>query len=575
MAQLDWDEHDNLSRVMGFEFAARAETDERRRTIVPPLNVLWQSELPDGMVENACCLLSNRRGQATVGAAVCCVLHNRSGRAGVLLDFGVELHGGVRILAHSVDNDCRCFRLRVRFGESAMEAMSELGGPANATNDHAIRDTIADISAMGSTEVGGTGFRFVRIDLVEGGSIALEEVTAVFVHRDIAYRGRFECSDPYLNRIWSTAAYTVFLNMQNYLWDGIKRDRIVWIGDMHPETSTIQAVFGNDPIVPRSLDFVRDTTPLPRWMNGFPSYSMWWVLIQHSWYRQNGDHDYLMRQKPYLLELLLLLAGAVDPSGRSKPDGPVFLDWPNATNRQAAEAGVQALHAMSLEAGAAMCRFLGDLSLAAVCDGAAARLRACRMDHGGSKQAAAMLALAGLADAGGINRDVLAIGGAKGMSTFLGYYILQARALAGDIAGCLDSIREYWGGMLSLGATSFWEDFDMEWLRNAARIDELTPAGRVDVHGAYGSHCYTGYRHSLCHGWASGPAAWLSEHVLGVHVLEPGCACVRIEPRLGDLHWVRGAYPTPHGLIRLEHTRKPDGSVTTEAELPPGVKCQC
>lgn len=41
----------------------------------------------------------------------------------------------------------------------------------------------------------------------------------------------------------------------------------------------------------------------------------------------------------------------------------------------------------------------------------------------------------------------------------MGYYILTARAMAGDYEGCLEAIREYWGGMLSLGATTFWEDF--------------------------------------------------------------------------------------------------------------------
>ena len=40
--------------------------------------------------------------------------------------------------------------------------------------------------------------------------------------------------------------------MQDYLWDGIKRDRLVWIGDMHPETRTILAVFGDHEIVPRA-----------------------------------------------------------------------------------------------------------------------------------------------------------------------------------------------------------------------------------------------------------------------------------------------------------------------------------
>ena len=55
-------------------------------------------------------------------------------------------------------------------------------------------------------------------------------------------------NDERLNRIWQTGAYTVHLNMQDYLWDGIKRDRLVWIGDMGPETMTVLSVFGNQDI---------------------------------------------------------------------------------------------------------------------------------------------------------------------------------------------------------------------------------------------------------------------------------------------------------------------------------------
>jgi len=42
---------------------------------------------------------------------------------------------------------------------------------------------------------------------------------------------------------------------------------------------------------------------------------------------------------------------------------------------------------------------------------------------------------------------------------FYGYYMLNARAEAGDYQGAMDNIREYWGSMLDLGATTFWEDF--------------------------------------------------------------------------------------------------------------------
>src|SRR5690625_975648 len=128
--------------------------------------------------------------------------------------------------------------------------------------------------------------------------------------------------------------------------------------------------------------------------------------------------------------------------------------------------------------------------------------------------------------------------------------------------------------MLSLGATTFWEDFNIEWLENAARIDELPKEGEIDVHGTYGDHCYVGYRHSLCHGWASGPTAFLAEYILGIKVEAPGCKRVRIEPNLGDLKWAEGTYPTPYGKISLKHTVK-EGKIETEINAPREIEIIC
>ncbi len=542
----------------------RSEVDRRVTVYVPPVRVLWQTE--GGSVQNVQALLAPQAGQITLHPhEAACVLDNRGGPAAVLLDFGAELQGGLQLLAWKCRGKAkRSARVRVRFGESAMEAMNDIGGERNATNDHTPRDLTAEISSLGTVELGSTGFRFARIDLLgRRGLLELKAVRAVFSYQDTPYQGSFRCSDPLLERIWQTAAYTVQLNMQNYLWDGIKRDRLVWIGDMHPETSTIQAVFGSDPIVPRSLDFVRDDTPLPGWMNGIPTYSMWWVLIQAGWYRQNGDLAYLDEQRAYLLALLEQLASCIDADGNNTTPTFRFMDWPSSSNRQAVDAGIQALHVLALETGAELCTALGESAAAAAARAAADRLKAHPLDPNGSKQAAALQVLAGLADPAAANRAVLAPGGARGLSTFLGYYVLRARALAGDIQGCLEAMRAYWGGMLALGATSFWEDFDLAWLENAARIDELTPPGQVDVHGSYGGYCYIGYRHSLCHGWSSGPVPWLAEFVLGIQPLEPGCRVVRLAPTLGDLEWAEGSYPTPHGLIRLRHEKQANGQVRT------------
>ena len=97
-----------------------------------------------------------------------------------------------------------------------------------------------EIPRDGMIEIGNTGFRFVRLDLLQNNAtISLKEISAILRYRDIPYLGSFECNDQRLNKIWITGAYTVHLNMQEFLWDGIKRDRVVWLGDMHPELMTI------------------------------------------------------------------------------------------------------------------------------------------------------------------------------------------------------------------------------------------------------------------------------------------------------------------------------------------------
>jgi alpha-L-rhamnosidase len=125
--------------------------------------------------------------------------------------------------------------------------------------------------------------------------------------------------------------------------------------------------------------------------------------------------------------------------------------------------------------------------------------------------------------------------------------------------------------MLDLGATTFWEHFDIDWMENAGRIDEVVPKGKVDVHGTYGDYCYVSYRHSLCHGWASGPTAWLTNHVLGVKVVEPGAKTLKIDPFLGDLEWAKGTFPTPYGLVEILHIKKAGGEIETIINAPDEV----
>lgn len=567
------------------EDAFRIVKDGRAKVYVAPEKVLWKSSSDPAAVSGEDVLLAPGDGQAVLGAAsVCRMKSSPEVQASLLLDFGRELQGGIRIVTGQYPSG-KPVRIRVRFGESASEAMCEIDEINGACNDHAIRDMEIILPWLGTLETGNSGFRFVRIDLLDMDTeLQLKEVNAYMVYRDIPYEGSFRSSDSRLDSIWMTGAYTVHLNLQNYLTEGVKRDRLVWVGDLHPEVMTVCSVFGYNDAVPLSLDLSRDTNPLPAWMNGISSYSIWWLLIQRDWYMHTGDLKYLAGQKEYLAGLLDMLISKVGEDGTEHLDGGRFLDWPSEPNRKAVDAGLHSLMVMAMDAGAGLCDILGESSRAKRCrrtlellkksSGAASWLEGLSRDNPsspGNKQAAALMTLSGEVPAAEACDKCIMSGGAAGFSTFYGYYMLEAMAAAGRYSEAMDMIRSYWGGMLDLGATTFWEDFDLSWKDNAARIDSLVPEGKKDVHRDYGGYCYKGFRHSLCHGWASGPTSWLSRHVLGIEILFPGCRRIRVTPHLGDLEWVEGTFPTPFGPVYVRH-EKNGCKVISEIKAPKGVK---
>jgi hypothetical protein len=285
-----------------------------------------------------------------------------------------------------------------------------------------------------------------------------------------------------------------------------------------------------------------------------------------------GRLEYLKEQQVYLTGLLRLLMTKVDDEGRENMmNERRFLDWPSSENPKGVHAGLHALMVLAFQRGAVLCRVLGDTEMMEQCEKMVNKMKPYIPDPNGSKQAAALMAMAGIVPAEKANREVIAVGGASGFSTFYGYYMLQAKAMAGDYQGAMDNIRQFWGAMLKLGATTFWEDFNLDWTVNAAGITDIVPEGKKDIHRDFGNYCYLGLRHSLCHGWSSGPTSWLTQHVLGISVEEPGCRTLRIEPHLGDLQWAEGTFPTPLGIVKVRHEMRPDGTIDTKVEAPEGV----
>ena len=554
--------------------------DVRTRTFVYPKCVVWSTPSGKDMSKESVgaateCLerlFDRKHGQVCekyFGKSVGTKLINNGEVPGVVLDFGRELHGGLQIGVSPLA--VKGMKLRIRFGESVSETLSSVGGDRNATNDHAMRDLVLEVPSFGSIEIGNTGFRFVRLDLVTKGELGLEFVRAVSLMRPMARIGGFRSSDERLNRVFETAVRTVHLCCQEYLWDGIKRDRLVWMGDTHPETMAILNVFGAAQVLPDSFDYMASVTPPDKWMNTMATYTLWWIRNVAEWYRFTGDKAYVEKHADYLERTFDHVLSGLNDAGEWRAG--IFLDWPTAHSKDAQAAGTQGLALMAARETEFLADAIGRKTLADKARGMAEKLARLHPEPHGAKSAAALLALSGLRDAKEMYDSTLSAGGHSGVSTFYGYYMIEAMSAAGERQRALDTVRDYWGAMLDMGATSFWEDFNIAWTNNAFRIDEMPVPGKKDIHGDYGEFCYKGFRHSLCHGWSAGPVSWCINRVLGIRPLGVGCRAVEVDPFLGDLDWAEGAMALPDGRkVEVRIDRKTDGSMDVKVRAPEGVK---
>ena len=117
------------------------------------------------------------------------------------------------------------------------------------------------------------------------------------------------------------------------------------------------------------------------------------------------------------------------------------------------------------------------------------------------------------------------------------FYELEALCAMGEQTYVTQQIKDYWGGMLKLGATSFWEEYNP----NKKGAEHLAMYGRE-------------FGKSLCHAWGASPIYLLGKYYLGVKPTSAGYATYSVEPNLGGLQWMEGKVPTPNGEIALKVT---------------------
>lgn len=462
----------------------------------------------------------------------------------LLLDFGREVSG--RILIKSA---CNCeAQVLASYGESEGEALS---------GENYLGVNLLRIPPHGIARGPKSGFRYAWIRFVGGASqTALKTIRLEGIAYPVHYEGSFESSDPQLNRIWRTAAYTAHLCMQDGVLDGPKRDRGWWAGDLAITGPVIENLFGDSFLLNQTL--ARLIPPSGEDVNGIPDYTALWIVTLADLYRHSGNMNALEEERAPLLQLLHQMDNEIGSSGRFvNPNHRwLFVDWSPSlfgyTNE--AEEGTELEFVIAYREGASLLKHLGEFTVARQYSERAKALAAQARNQfldadgvfGDRWQLNALAVVSGVA----APRDYSAIWShvfrgigsddtqTQAITPFFNEILLEAMARMGHRRAALQWMREYWGGMLANGATSFWEAYDLRWPKEHLHRNLQVGASR-------------GYFVSLAHGWSSGPATWLIEQVLGIKATRPGFRTVEVRPELVGLKWAQGSVHTPRGLIRV------------------------
>jgi alpha-L-rhamnosidase len=492
----------------------------------------------------------------------------------LVLDFGQEVAGRMQVTGPTGA------QVQVTTGESREEAMLAGWAPP----------TLLTLEAGVQQHTPYLGFRYVKLAFFGNAPYTITNLAADFKYYPVEYKGSFDCSDPLLTQIWYTGAYTAHLCMQEDVFDGVKRDRLLWSGDLQVSGNVINNVFADSFLMEKDLTALRagiqggqPDTSLPQGeINSIPGYSAAWFCTLADFYRHVGDQAYLNSKHDLILSLLQY--EQTDFDSRNIYTNPHnawdFTDWsadlscysPTVnTDSAAAQAGTDMFIIRGVREAVFLLNAMGDTTNAvqysAWADTLTAAARQYLVDtntgsYTSRRQLNVMAVLSGVATTNqlpAIYNSVLRAGTPDWSNDLTPYYasfLLDAYSQTGHTEDGLDLSRSLWGNMLAQGATTFWERYSPNW-RWAGPDLTLSPAGGD-------------YEMSLCHAWSSGVTSWLTEQVLGVRPTSGGFQTAELIPDLGDLQWAEGTVPTPNGNLYARVTANGTDQ-TAHVDIPAGT----
>ncbi|MCX7174655.1 MAG: family 78 glycoside hydrolase catalytic domain [Proteobacteria bacterium] len=444
------------------------------------------------------------------------------------------------------------------------------------------------------------GLRYLQVTYRECHEpLQVRSVTVQQTHYPVGNRGRFECSDPALNRIWAAGARTLRLCMHDAYVDCPSREQRQWM-DAYLDARINYAAYGDTRLAARLIrqvaaaqrpeGFTPMAAPGDFAVAGFtniPDFCLYWILAIGDYLRFADDPALTEEVYPNVARALQWFERYVDAEGLLN-EVPlwVFVEWAE-TDKKGQVTAFNALYVAALRTAARLARAVRHEPAAekyqALADRVAAAINELLWDEGRGVYAdarrngrlsrrvsqqsnAAAIAweiapkerwsrmFATILDE---KRLVLTHGlGREGQVTpfdeenqvimaqpFYSHFLHRALRMDGRFEFLFDNIRRRWSALLADGESTFRETWQLE---------PIT---------------------SKCHAWSATPTFDLSTDLLGVSPIADGFRRLRIAPQTAGLEWARGRYPTPHGEVVVEW-RKGAAGINLKIVVPPGCAAE-
>lgn len=448
----------------------------------------------------------------------------------VTLDFGDHYVGYFRMkLGYTGSHPDAPVLLRLRFAEHPMEFLEkkeEYHGwvcPSWIQDEQIHVDIVPSVVPLPRRYA----LRYAEVEVVEISSkfkLVIEDVKLRAVSGADDSKLTACALDDECDRIDAIAVRTLHNCKQVVFEDGPKRDRRLWLGDLRLQALADYFTYKDYDMVKACL-YLFAALPMPDGRVGaclflepepevddtfILDYSLLYVNALLDYYKATEDIETLKELKDTAFLQIELAVQQLDKAHIIKDSDKVgwaFLDWNLALNRQA---GAQGVLLYALKAAFEIAVLLNDLEKKRVydqlyysCLNAANEIlwdeKAGFYVSGADRQISwasqIWMILGGACDRSRA-RDILkrlSDSGALGMVTpYIHHYYIEALIECGERSKALNVIKDYWGGMVKLGADTFWE------LYNPDNPYE-SPYGGTIVN-------------SYCHAWSCAPAYFLRRY---------------------------------------------------------------